>query len=297
MTTRTGRRSTRDPGKDHQYSRSKQIYPLRGDRNISSGIMSVRLILKQLTNMSEMCTRFTAEMREVASNLMRLFSSIQNLVQRIENSLPIRLSLPIVKFTDALGETMALPYQLCQQWSTFRQLLGVIFENKPGKYRVETGQFLVMNARGGRVLGEASWQHAVKQDDHLSMSIVLEDLEAQDGYCPFPRCKASVAGVETCNGGRVCSECGRWALLSSSNSFNVIDLIALDSLRYSTVIFGEESQRTVLEADSSLESEESERSRENIEIYRHVHVQAEADGESQQSMHDKDVCFSSPGLL
>jgi hypothetical protein len=40
---------------------------------ITSGVMSVRLILKQLTKMSEMCTRFTAEMREMASNLMRLF--------------------------------------------------------------------------------------------------------------------------------------------------------------------------------------------------------------------------------
>jgi hypothetical protein len=264
---------------------------------ITSGVMSVRLIVNQLTKMSEMCTRFTAEMREMASNLMRLFFRILDLVELIENNLPMRLSLPIVKFTDALGETMALPYQLCQQWSTFRQLLSVIFDNKPGKYRVETGQFLIMNARGGRVLREASWQHAVKQDDHLSMSIVLEDLEAHDGYCPFPSCKASVAGVEICNGGRVCSACGRWALLSSGNSFNVIDLVALDSLRCSTLKFDGESQTTVLKADSGLESEESEGIQENIEIYRHVHVQTEADGESQQSMHDEDVCFPSPGLL
>ena len=73
--------------------------------------------------------------------------------------------------------------------------------------------------------------------------------------------------------------------------------IALDSLRYSTLRFDEESQTTVFEANSGLESEESERSRENIEIYRHVHVQTEADGESQQSMHNEDVYFPSPGLL
>ncbi|RYP12305.1 hypothetical protein DL765_007416 [Monosporascus sp. GIB2] len=181
---------------------------------VTSGLMQLRQITEQLHKMIRICATFTTEMRTVMSKLMELFFSLQTVLQRIDRSLPTRLYLPTVQFTTALGETMALPYQLCQQWATFTELLKVIFLDKPGKSRVDMGKYLIMNARGGRLLGEGSWQHAVKQDDHLSMAIVLDELAARAGSCPFPTCQASTEGVEIENGGRKCRKCDRWWLLT-----------------------------------------------------------------------------------
>ncbi|RYP45980.1 hypothetical protein DL768_007762 [Monosporascus sp. mg162] len=194
---------------------------------ITSGLMHLRQITKQLHKMIRICTTFTAEMRTAMSKLMELFFSLQTVLQRIDRNLPTRLYLPTVQLTTALGETMALPYQLCQQWTTFTELLRVIFLDKPGKSRVDRGKYLIMNARGGRLLVEDSWQHAVKQDDHLSMSIVLDELAARPGSCPFPTCRASTEGVEIENGGRTCGRCGRWSLLTPPKQ-----LLHNDALNY-----------------------------------------------------------------
>jgi hypothetical protein len=81
------------------------------------------------------------------AELMRLFASLHTILRRLENCLPMRACLPIVQFTDTLGETMALPYQLCRQWGTFYQLLLVVFANKQGEARVDMGKFLIMSIR------------------------------------------------------------------------------------------------------------------------------------------------------
>jgi len=122
----------------------------------TSGVMNLRLIDQQHSKMFELCTKFTTEMRAAMTELTRMFFGLQAILRRLELTLPMRIGLPILQFTDALGETMALPYQLCQQWSTFKELLGVIFINKPGQARVEIGQYMIMNAGGGRLLKEAS---------------------------------------------------------------------------------------------------------------------------------------------
>lgn len=186
---------------------------------VTSGTMHLRQIIKQLHMLFRLFNTFTAEARAAMSKLMELFHSLQTTLQRIDCNLPMRLYPPIVQFTTALGgQPMALPYELCQQWTTFRELLRVIFLDKPGKARVDMGKYLIMNARGGRLLAEGSWQHAVKQDDHLSMSIVLDELAARAGSCPFPTCQATTEGVKVENGGRTCRNCGRWSLLKPRDS-------------------------------------------------------------------------------
>jgi hypothetical protein len=233
--------------------------------------------MRELSRIFELFARLTKDMRESMSKLMLLFSGIYNSLQRIEALLPMRLNLPIVQFTDALGDTMALPYQLCQQWSTFKMMISVIFNDKKGKSRVETGQYLIMNARGGRLLRETSWQHAIKQDDHLSMSMILNELDAKDGVCPFPSCKASLSGVQVKNGGRTCLECGRWAVLtprkstpsgptnlSSGSLFNDKSMSEWDTTS------DRDSKEKLLEQKFGEDSEED---KEDIEVYRQVHVQ------------------------
>ncbi|RYP79869.1 hypothetical protein DL770_006474 [Monosporascus sp. CRB-9-2] len=234
---------------------------------LTSGLMHLHQITKQLHKMIRTCATFTAEMRTAMSKLMELFFSLQTVLQRIDRNLPTRLYLPTVQLTTALGETMALPYQLCQQWATFTELLRVIFLDKPGKSRVDMGKYLIMNARGGRLLVEGSWQHAVKQDDHLSMSIVLDELAARAGSCPFPTCRASTEGVEIENGGHTCRKCDRWSLLTP------YELALDDALPLGYKV--ECGTNNNPNAKSSSDSDNGQRieNKEDIELYRQIHVQ------------------------
>ena len=175
---------------------------------VTSGLMTLRSISEQMYRMLKLCADFTHEMRTTMTALVQLFSSLQASLRRIERSLPLRINLPIVQFTDALGETMALPFQICQQFSTFKAMLGVIFLDKPGKWRVDLGQYLIMNGQGGRLLTETAWKHSVRENDHLLMCMVLNELYAHESICPFPSCQVSLEGAEASNGGRTCKTCG-----------------------------------------------------------------------------------------
>jgi hypothetical protein len=236
---------------------------------VTSGLMHLRQITKQLHMMIRVCATFTAEMRTAMSKLMELFVSVQTTLQRLDRNLPTRLYLPTVQFTTALGETMALPYQLCQQWATFTELLRVILLDKPGKSRVDMGKYLIMNARGGRLLEGGSWQHAVKQDDHLSMSIVLDELAARAGSCPFPTCQASTESVKIENGGRTCRKCGRWSLLTREM---LPDASSSIKLRLTRTPADEEDTGSDTYSKSSSDGQPIE-NKEDIELYRQIHVQ------------------------
>jgi hypothetical protein len=251
-------------------------------------------MIRKLSRMCKIYSRLTTEMREGISKLIMMFSSVYTMIQRIENSLPTRISCPIVIFTDALGETMALPYQLCQQWTTFRRLLGVMFDKKPGKNRVEMGQYLIINTQGGRLLQEASWQHAVKQNDHLSMSIVLDDLQAKDGHCPFPSCRTSLSCAEVENGGRICPECGRWVILTPRKSFSGFTLIKIPWQVESEVdgIDGWQPGSASGSRDELPFPENNEQDPEDIEVYRQIHVKTVVDDQTKQSVYlDDNVCL------
>lgn len=79
----------------------------------TSGFISLQTLAQQLVGMFQLLVTFTTEMRIGIANLTQLFSKIHTVLCRIEMVLPMRLSLPIIQFTDALGDAMALPYQLC----------------------------------------------------------------------------------------------------------------------------------------------------------------------------------------
>jgi hypothetical protein len=64
------------------------------------------------------------------------------------------------------------------------------------------GQFFVTNARLGRRLSRAFWNNSVEPGDELSMTMVLDDIEAEDGFCPFKSCGASTKDVEMQRGGK-----------------------------------------------------------------------------------------------
>ncbi|KFY46548.1 hypothetical protein V495_02401 [Pseudogymnoascus sp. VKM F-4514 (FW-929)] len=203
---------------------------------ITSGISTLQAIATHLLNTFELVTNFTAEMRVAMGELLQQFWSLQNTLSRIEQALPMQVYLPIIQLTDAFGDNLALPYQLCRTWSAFQELLRAMYINRQGWFRVKSGQYLIMQARGGQLIKREAWESTVREGDHLSMCITLkdirakkirclfpscdhlsmgvrlEDIRAKEGRCPFPSCDALADGAENRNGGKVCQECGRWSL-------------------------------------------------------------------------------------
>ncbi|KAF2731098.1 hypothetical protein EJ04DRAFT_526375 [Polyplosphaeria fusca] len=125
-----------------------------------------------------------------------------------------------------------------------------------------------MNARDGRLLQERSWQHAVKQDDHLSMSFVIENLATKPGHCPFPTCQASTNSVEILNGGRTCRTCGRWSQLTNLE----ILLQAATAMRVGP------ARALDIDMNTSPRREPPLNVEEDIELYRQIHVQISPEG-------------------
>lgn len=78
------------------------------------GLLTLRDAAVQLYNFTASITKFTVEILESIALLMSQFARIYKVLQVLETSLTRRICPPIVQFTDALGETMALPYQMCQ---------------------------------------------------------------------------------------------------------------------------------------------------------------------------------------
>jgi hypothetical protein len=158
---------------------------------VALGVTHLRQILRQVHNMLQVCAAISADIRFIKSELFVMFSNLLSMLRQIDHKLPTQLCLPIVQFTTALGDTIALPYELCQQWSVFTKLIEVVFEDRPGKARVDSGLYSIMNARGGRLLKEDSWKHAVKAHDHLSMSIWLNEVAVKADTCPFSNARIS----------------------------------------------------------------------------------------------------------
>lgn len=178
---------------------------------------------------------------------------------------------------------------MCQQWSTFRKLLQVLFSGKPGQRRVDMELFLIMHAKGGRVITSSSWKDTVRQDDHLSMAMIVAAFNVRNDQCPFPGCKANIRDVELTNGDRVCPTYARWAALSSwgtqdleftspqSSEIKGIDNISSEYSKYTLVVEDEESDIQIIEeTDNAQDSDKSEEPKV-IKLYRQIHVQTMVD--------------------
>ncbi|KFX90422.1 hypothetical protein O988_08209 [Pseudogymnoascus sp. VKM F-3808] len=231
---------------------------------ITSGLSTLQAIATHLLNTFELVTNFTTEMRVAMGELLQQFWSLQNTLSRIEQALPMQVHLPIIQFTDAFGDNLALPYQLCRSWSTFKELLRVMYINRQGWFRVEIGQYLIMQARGARPINRLIWQDAVREGDHLFLCIVVEDFREKEGSCPFPSCNALVTGAENRNGGKVCQECGRWSLRT------LRPLVShKSSLPYLDYEYVDQNQTQSDVNDDTIS--------EDIENYRQVYIQTKKD--------------------
>lgn len=172
---------------------------------------------------------------------------------------------------------MALPFQMCVRWETFRLMVNAVFDGRPGKARVSMGKFLVMQAAGGRLLRESTWTHSIKEGDCLQMFMVLDDLRVFGDSCPFPSCRASLQDVPITNGGRTCPQCQRWVILSIERVHDNLNMGLIDknlnlSIENKPDGFTKADIGDGGTGDSQDSSESVEVLEEDIELYRHINV-------------------------
>jgi hypothetical protein len=96
-------------------------------------------------------------------------------------------------------------------------MVAVAFTGQQGLHRINMGQFVVTNARMGRRLNPTFWSNAVEPGDELSVTMILGDIEAEEGFCPYKSCGVSTAIVASTGGGKVCPKCFRFAAISKKD--------------------------------------------------------------------------------
>jgi hypothetical protein len=181
---------------------------------VTAGISKIQDIITLIAQIIRLTTQFTIEMRETMGKLLRAFWDIQRQLTRLERFLPKQIDLPIVRFRDAFNEMRSLPYDLSRQWQTFQGLVAVIFTNRQGLHRVNMGQYFVTDVRIGQRLNPTFWSNAIEPGDELSMTMILDDIEVEDGFCPYKSCGVSTKDVTLRRGGKTCPNCYRFAAIS-----------------------------------------------------------------------------------
>jgi hypothetical protein len=96
------------------------------------------------------------------------------------------------------------------------------------------------------------------------MSIGLDDLTVRADHCPFPSCQALLDKSTPLNGGRLCSSCGRWSTMTSLESLSIAASIGPRRPQIST------DQKYTYRTGRLVYEEE------DIEVYRHIHIQLPA---------------------
>jgi chromosome segregation ATPase len=100
---------------------------------ITSGMLTLYSLRKKVTDLLQLWSTFTAEMRNFSKQILQvqskssllltnknfcrlMFAQIHETLSRIEENLPKSIILPSVFFQDAWGNTMHVPLQICQSF-------------------------------------------------------------------------------------------------------------------------------------------------------------------------------------
>lgn len=185
---------------------------------VTAGISKIQDLAKLMSRMIKLTTRFTVEMRQTMQKLLQAFYDIQRYLVRLEHVMPKQIDLPIVRFRDAFNEVRIFPYDLCKQWQTFQGLVALTFTNRQGLHRVNLGQYFITNVRINRKLNPTFWSNAIEPSDELCMTMILNDIKAKDGFCPYKSCGASTQEVTASQGGKICPNCFRFAAISQKEN-------------------------------------------------------------------------------
>ena len=153
--------------------------------------------------------------------LLDVSSQMKRVIRAIE-SIPLHLTLDIVRLDDALGESWALPFQACTTWNvrcdkslptyqrltfqkSFRNLLQVVVysNGRPGAQKILYDQFVILSAKTGNIITPAQWGHAMKAGIHVHQAMVTPELSREKESCPYPSCNGSITKESDVNNVKV----------------------------------------------------------------------------------------------
>ncbi|UQC82685.1 uncharacterized protein CLUP02_08175 [Colletotrichum lupini] len=132
-------------------------------------------------------------------------------IARAVESIPLHLSLDIIRLDDALGESWGLPMQACQTWQSFKNILTVVVyaNERPGLNYIIQDQFQVTLAKTGRKIVENNqWTSLVNAGAHLQQAMIVPELPYMEGACPHSGCSGTLVS-EIGEIDKKCSTCGR----------------------------------------------------------------------------------------
>ena len=150
---------------------------------------------------------FSEKVLEFLRENMKMNLEIYALLLKIQQSLPPRLTQSdSIQFEDVLGRTENLPYAYFSHWPIFEAMLQCRFKGVPGEGKVLQGQYLLTDGTLPHlVYQKAHWQNVLSPGAKVRMSIVMQALHAVDGSCPRSQCGGT---IETPGTVACCSICG-----------------------------------------------------------------------------------------
>ena len=91
----------------------------------------------------------------------------------------------------------------------FKGLVTVVFMGQQGLHRVVNDQFYITHGRLGGKLNPQFWRNAIEPGDELTMTMILDEYEAEEGFCPWKSCRTDIRNVELSDGRKYCPKCHR----------------------------------------------------------------------------------------
>ncbi|KAH7008663.1 hypothetical protein EDB80DRAFT_872466 [Ilyonectria destructans] len=162
-------------------------------QQVTTAFMQLFSFLSQLSSLLRMLLKCSREVLEaVAKNaamLLELRNQMQRAAKEIE-AIPLHLSLDLIRFDDALGESWALPFQACQQWDAFKEMLQVVvFSNdRPGAQQIATEDFVLTIPKLDQNIQPWEWSRLIKPGMHIEHSMIIDGLQSFMTNCSFPGC-------------------------------------------------------------------------------------------------------------
>ncbi|KAJ8125192.1 hypothetical protein O1611_g8448 [Lasiodiplodia mahajangana] len=159
--------------------------------------------------------------------LLDITDNLKRIVRAIE-AIPLHLTVGIIRFDDALGESWGLPIQACGSWDSFCDLLrAVVFANgRAGAQHVLNHQFVITLSRTGRQVHPWDWEHVITAGAHIEQAMLVDvTISNISQQCLRSGCKGSIANI----GGnrRACSKCSQVAI-SHKKVVPILDFLAAE---------------------------------------------------------------------
>ncbi|TEB33744.1 hypothetical protein FA13DRAFT_1730021 [Coprinellus micaceus] len=121
--------------------------------------------------------------------------------------------------TDALGETLHVPWSFVPSYDDLHRMLVGHFRWKIGEQRVAKRRYCVARAGGadgGTLVTADDWESIRDNREHLVMSMLIEQIFREELQELCPKCGKTQLGTYEDQGWRVCRRCNTRYILPGS---------------------------------------------------------------------------------